>query len=243
MLNGGSMTSTAAAATESTAPADPGLPRRYGALLICAIALLGIQGVFPPGAVQQVLVTALAGGCLLLAIRAAGLSPALLRVATGLAAAVLALSVLRATVGGVGEGAARACIAVLLALGPPAVAVGVYRDLQSSGHVQLQAISGVLSLYLLLGMAFAFVYGAIDRLGSGEFFASGADASVSRCLYFSFTTLTTVGYGDLVAGSDLGRTLAIFEALLGQIYLVTVVSLLVSNLGRPARVRAPRAPE
>jgi hypothetical protein len=44
-----------------------------------------------------------------------------------------------------------------------------------------------------------------------------------------------VGYGDLVAASNLGRTLAIFEALLGQIYLVTVVSLIVSNLGRPAR--------
>ena len=153
------------------------------------------------------------------------------------------MSVLRATVGGVGDGAARACVAALLALGPPAVAVGVYRDLQLSGQVKLQAISGVLSLYLLLGMAFAFLYGAIDGLGGGEFFASGADATVSRCLYFSFTTLTTVGYGDLVAGSDLGRTLAIFEALLGQIYLVTVVSLLVSNLGRPTRRRPLLPPE
>jgi hypothetical protein len=237
------MTSTAAAATESPAPGGSGVPRRYGALLLWAITLLGVQGVVPPGAVQQILVALLAGGCLLLAIRAAGLSPALLRGGFAIAVVVLALSLLRATVGGVSDGAARACVAALLALGPPAVAVGVYRDLQSTGHVQVQAISGVLSLYLLLGMAFAFLYGAIDRLGSGEFFASGADASVSHCLYFSFTTLTTVGYGDLVAGSDLGRTLAIFEALLGQIYLVTIVSLLVSNLGRPARVGARRAPE
>ena len=55
---------------------------------------------------------------------------------------------------------------------------------------------------------------------------------MSQCLYFSFTTLTTVGYGDLTARTDLGHTLAVFEALIGQIYLVTVVSLIVSNLGR-----------
>jgi voltage-gated potassium channel Kch len=56
-------------------------------------------------------------------------------------------------------------------------------------------------------------------------------------LYFSFATLTTVGYGDLVAATDLGRSLAVSEALIGQIYLVTVVALIVGNL-RPGAVRA-----
>jgi hypothetical protein len=62
---------------------------------------------------------------------------------------------------------------------------------------------------------------------------------VSHCLYFSFTTLATVGYGDFVARTDLGHTLAISEALIGQIYLVTVVSLIISNLRRPRRDGAP----
>ena len=84
-------------------------------------------------------------------------------------------------------------------------------------------------------MLFAFVYGAIDHLGGNPVFAGGQEATVSRCLYYSFTTLTTVGYGDFTTRSDLGHTLSVFEALLGQIYLVTVVSLIVSNLGRPAR--------
>jgi hypothetical protein len=97
---------------------------------------------------------------------------------------------------------------------------------------------GVLALYMLLGVLFAFVYGAIDRLGGDPFFANGDTTTTSRCLYFSFTTLTTVGYGDFVARSNLGHTLAVFEALIGQIYLVTVVSVLVSNLGRPARPRS-----
>jgi hypothetical protein len=88
---------------------------------------------------------------------------------------------------------------------------------------------------MLIGMAFGFLYGAIDRFGGDSFFAGGDPATVSHCLYFSFTTLATVGYGDFVSRSDLGHTLAVSEALIGQIYLVTVVSLIVSNLGRPAR--------
>ena len=96
---------------------------------------------------------------------------------------------------------------------------------------------GVLSFYMLLGMLFAFVYGAIDRFGL-QFFNGAVPATVSNCLYFSFTTLTTVGYGDLTARTNLGHTLATFEALIGQIYLVTVVSLIVSNLGRPSTRQA-----
>jgi hypothetical protein len=75
------------------------------------------------------------------------------------------------------------------------------------------------------------LYGAIDRI-DGSFFSQGVAATASRCLYFSFTTLTTVGYGDLTAASNLGHTLAVSEALLGQVYLVTVVSVIVGNLGR-----------
>ncbi len=64
--------------------------------------------------------------------------------------------------------------------------------------------------------------------------------TVAHCLYFSFTSLTTVGYGDLTARTNLGHTLSVSEALLGQIYLVTVVSLIVANLGR-SRPRAQEA--
>ena len=90
---------------------------------------------------------------------------------------------------------------------------------------------GVLCIYLLIGMLCAFLYGAIDRLGGNPFFAQNVAATGSRCLYFSFTTLTTVGYGDLTARTNLGHTLAVTEALVGQIYLVTVVALLVVGPG------------
>jgi hypothetical protein len=141
----------------------------------------------------------------------------------------------RAATGDIGDGATRAMNAFLVALGPPAVALGVVRNLRASGEVRIESVMGVLSLYILLGMLFAFVFGAIDKLGADSFFADDAPATVSNCLYYSFTTLATVGYGDFTARSDLGHTLSVTEALVGQIYLVTVVSLIVSNLGRRGR--------
>ena len=210
---------------------------RYGLLLITLFLSLGVQGIAPHGSFQQLIVTALAGAAAALAVRAAGFPTRVVRVAAVLALLVLALSVVRATVGGIGETSALLMNAALALLGPPAVALGILRDLRTSGQVRLTAVMGVLSLYLLLGMFFAFTYAAIDQI-DGPFFANGQDATTSHCLYFSFTTLTTVGYGDFVAATDLGHTLSIIEALIGQIYLVTVVSLIVSNLGRPARTRA-----
>jgi hypothetical protein len=194
-----------------------------------------VQGILAPGDAEQLLVAALAGASLVLAFRAAQLRPLLVRAAAALAVLAVLLSVVRALGAEIGDGTVRATNAALLLFGPPAVAIGIIRDLRARRQVGVEAVMGVLALYMLVGMLFGFVYGAIDHLGGDPFFASGESATVSRCLYFSFTTLTTVGYGDLVARTDLGHTVAVFEALIGQIYLVTVVSLIVSNLGRPAR--------
>lgn len=208
---------------------------RYGLLFLATIASVAVQGVAHPGGVQQVVVTALAGGTLVLAFHAGGLAPRFTRAIVAFAAAAVVVAIVRATAGGIGEGAARAVNAALVALGPPAVAVGLVRELRHTGEVRLEAVSGVLCLYVLVGMTFGFIYGAIDNLGGDPFFENGEPATVAHCLYFSLTTLATVGYGDFVARSDLGHTLAVSEALIGQIYLVTVVSLIVSNLRRPAR--------
>ncbi len=91
---------------------------------------------------------------------------------------------------------------------------------------------GVLCIYLLLGMLFASAYGLVGDVQSDAFFASGIDPDISDYLYFSFATLTTVGYGDLSAATDLGRSVAITEALIGQIYLVTVVAVIAGSLSR-----------
>src|SRR5207245_1391619 len=87
---------------------------------------------------------------------------------------------------------------------------------------------------------FAFMYGTVDHLGQ-PFFAGNVQATIAKCLYYSFTTLTTVGYGDLTAATNLGHTLSVSEALFGQIYLVTVVSVIVGNLSRARRGRRAAA--
>ena len=207
---------------------------RYGLLLCTIIASFAVQGAVRTSPVQQVVVSALVGGSLLLALWAAGIGPRLIRAASVLAVAVVVLSLVRAITGDLGDGATRLANAVLVSFGPPVVALGVVRSLRASRAVRIEAVMGVLSLYILLGMLFAFVFGAIDKLGGDPFFAAGQTATVSNCLYYSFTTLATVGYGDFSARSDLGHTISVLEALIGQIYLVTVVSLIVSNLGRSA---------
>jgi hypothetical protein len=113
------------------------------------------------------------------------------------------------------------------------IALGVV----DQGIVNAQSVQGALCVYLLLGLFFTFLYGAVAAFGHGDLFAQGTDGDRSDRVYFSFVTLATVGYGDYTAATEVGRTLAIIEALTGQLYLVTVVALLVSRIGfqhRPA---------
>jgi Ion channel len=94
-----------------------------------------------------------------------------------------------------------------------------------------QTILAALCIYLSIGMFFAYFYSFIAFL-THSFFASVSNPTIEDFLYFSFITLTTVGYGDLVPIGNLPRTIVVIEALLGQSYLVTFVSLIVGNFGR-----------
>ena len=102
--------------------------------------------------------------------------------------------------------------------------------------VNFQSVLGALCIYLMIGLLYAFAYGAIAAFQSGPFFAQGTDGTASIRLYFSVVSLATVGYGDYTAATDLGRTVAGSEGLLGQVYLVTVVAVIVSRL-RPRSAR------
>lgn len=214
------------------------LRERYGLLLGAIILTFAVQGIATPSATEQILVCALLGVTLLLALRATNTRPRIMRPAAVFVVLALVASVVQALNGEIDGAATRAANALLVALAPPAIVVGILRELRAQQTVTLQAVLGVLCVYLLIGMFFGFVYGTLGRVGAGPFFAGGQQSSVASCLYFSFTTLSTVGYGDLTARTNLGHTLSVSEALLGQIYLVTVVSLLVANLGRTRRSSA-----
>jgi Ion channel len=204
---------------------------RFGLVLCGLVIAFAVQGVAEPSAWEQVVVSALLAATLLLSFSAANVRPRFMRWALVIAILMFAVSVAGAVTGHVDSAAARLSNLLLVTLAPPALIVGIVRSLRSRNQVTLEAVFGVLCLYILFGMFFAFVYGAIGRL-TGRFFAEQDSTSVAHCLYFSFTTLTTVGYGDLTAASNLGHTLSVTEALSGQIYLVTVVSVIVGNLGR-----------
>ncbi len=222
-------------AHEESGSATRRLRERYGALLGALVVTFAIQGIATPSATEQILVSVLLGVTLLLALWAADCKARIMRPATLLVAAAVLASVAQASTGHIDDAPSRAVNALLVALAPPAIVVGVVRDVRARQTVTIQAVLGVLCVYLLIGMFFAFVYGTIGRLGGAPFFAGGEQPSVASCLYFSFTTLTTVGYGDLTARGNLGHTLSVSEALIGQVYLVTVVSLLIANLGHSRR--------
>ena len=99
--------------------------------------------------------------------------------------------------------------------------------------INVETILGAIDAYLLLGISFAAVYRLLDNVDS-HFFAQGPASGV-KYLYFSFVVITTLGFGDLTPRTDMGRVIVSLEALLGQIFLVTVVAVLVANLGRAAR--------
>ena len=99
--------------------------------------------------------------------------------------------------------------------------------------INVETILGAIDAYLLVGIAYAAVYGALDVIDS-PFFAQGHESGV-KFLYFSFVVITTLGFGDLKPRTDVGRVIVSLEALLGQLFLVTIVAVLVANLGRAAR--------
>ena len=102
----------------------------------------------------------------------------------------------------------------------------------SSAEVGSRTILGAISVYTVLGILFTFAYGTIDRIQGGPFFEGIARPEGGDFLFFSYTTLTTTGYGNLVPGGQPGRMISGLEMMLGQIFLVTLVAGLVS-LWRP----------
>jgi voltage-gated potassium channel Kch len=91
----------------------------------------------------------------------------------------------------------------------------------------------------LIGLLFAVAYAVVQEVGGANVFTTAHDGR-DDFLYFSFSTLTTTGYGDVVAANNLVRSLAITEALGGQLYLVTVVALIIANI-RSTRLSSRRA--
>ena len=184
----------------------------------------------PTGDWVRLVTVTLQGLTLVAALLAAGTRRRLVRIVLVLvllaivsAAASLVIDTSRS-----GDGVMFALNGLLVAGAPIAIGASMVRR----RVVNVQTVLGAICIYVLIGMLAAFVYAAVADLGSGPFFAQASRGTTADFLYYSFVTLTTVGYGDLTVAGNLGRTFSILEALIGQLYLVTVLAVLVGNLSR-----------
>ncbi|MBB4754166.1 potassium channel family protein [Actinoplanes lobatus] len=105
----------------------------------------------------------------------------------------------------------------------------IVRHLSTQHGVDQQTLLGALAAYLLIGMAFGFAYQCLGVIQPGPLFGDKGDPVISDALFFSFVTMTTTGYGDLVPAADPARTIAVVEALTGSLFLVTAVAKVVEN--------------
>lgn len=117
----------------------------------------------------------------------------------------------------------------------------ILRRIAASTHISGETVLGAVCVYLLYGMSFAYLFSLANVITPGGFFQQPSSTRpTSDFLFFSYTTLTTVGYGNLVPVGALGQALAMVEALLGQIYLVVIVARAVSLWGQDRQVNRIR---
>jgi hypothetical protein len=134
------------------------------------------------------------------------------------------------------EGSSTDAVAAAFAAVFTVGAIGlVAHDLFERRRVDDQTVLGALSLYILVGILFASLYAFVAAAGDGHFYTRGDDGSTGEHLYFSLVALTTTGFGDLAPASSLGRAIASLELVLGQLYLVTIVTVIVAAAMRKQR--------
>jgi hypothetical protein len=174
-----------------------------------------------------------------LALRASQVKRRILRLALALIPLATAVAIVLILVGN--ESTATffsKTLTILLVLVAPAA---ILRRLVDHPVISLNTFFGAVCVYLLIALLFATIYGLIALLADQQFFAQlpnvlPKDTPQLDYVYFSFTTITTTGYGDFTAAIDFGRMTAVIEMILGQLYLITVVALVVQNLGQQSRL-------
>jgi Ion channel len=214
---------------------------QYGWVLLLLGATFIVMAAGPPDAWTRAVTVFLQGLTLMAALLASRVSRRLFRVA-----AVVALVSLLTALGSVVVSSSEQPTSVFFLLNILLVATVpwmIARALWQRRVIDVRTVLGAVCIYVLLGMMFAFVYAAINGLGNDDFFVQTHHATTPDFLYFSYITQTTVGYGDFTASGDLGRALAVLEALTGQLYLVTIIAVLVSRLsGRTMAAPPPVDP-
>jgi hypothetical protein len=221
-----------------TAGEDAGVRRRaefrYGAVFLLMVALLVFVIIAPAGDVTRAVVLALEGAALLVVVATSRERRAVRNARVRVLAVIAALVVAGVAVGAVPLPVVLATNSILT-VGILLTLVGGLLRLVRLHGVTLQVVAGALTIYVLTGLIFAWVVSLVANVGDAAFFAQGGDASQGDRVYYSFTVLTTTGFGDLTAVTPVGHALAVVEMLVGQLYLVTVIGVIVGDFAGRSR--------
>ncbi|MFN8161774.1 MAG: potassium channel family protein [Solirubrobacterales bacterium] len=215
----------------------------FGVVLALVLATYVLSSLLPEKGWSAVAISVTMSATSVFALIASASKPIWVRRAIGLAILAVLFHIIAAVTGDRGWQSAGSLIMIAL------LAVSMAKVLDTvvlAPEISVRTILGAVSVYTSLGLLFAFLYATVSRIQGGEHFFSGvAHPSGSDFIFFSYTTLTTVGYGDLVPGGQPGQMISGLEMLIGQIFLVTLVAGLVSGWrpGQGARQRRERREE
>ena len=206
---------------------------RYGAVLIIVIVFVMLEVLSPDADWSRALGVALAGAALSFSV-ATSRERAEVRRVRSITVGAFALVMVVAIWAGLLSDAITFVVGTLIVAAIPfALGGGVLRLINEKG-VTVQAVAGALTIYLLIGMLFASAIGFVSAVQS-PYFTQGK-VNNGDVVYYSFTVMTTTGFGDFTAARPIGHALAVLEMLIGEIYLVTVIGILIGNFaGRRAR--------
>jgi hypothetical protein len=206
-------------------------PFRYGVVFLLILGLVMFEIIAPTGTLQRAIALGLAGAALVVAVatwRTHTLRERRIALVIASGVAVMVVGVASGILGAAFEAAAATLVLVAI---PATLARGLFHLVSQRGAT-VQAIAGALSVYLMLGLLFASVIGFIAEVTARPYFVQGAGVTNGDRVYFSFTTLTTTGYGDYTAATSVGHAVAVLEMLTGQIYLITVIGVLIGHYVR-----------
>jgi hypothetical protein len=200
----------------------------FGLVLLLVLTTYVLASVLSNTGWSAVLLTLSTSATSIVALTSSHAQPKFVRRAAAVAGLAILLAMASAAFGGRLFISVASFLEILLL----AVAMGaVLQRVLTSDTVSSRTILGAISVYTTLGILFTWAYGLIDRIEGGDFFGQVPTQS-GDFLFFSYTTLTTTGYGNLVPAGHFGRMVSGIEMMLGQIFLVTLVAGLVS-LWRP----------
>ncbi len=205
-----------------------GAEYRYGAVFALVITAVVFVIVAPNGDGSRAVAFAIVGSALLVAVLTSRERTVVRRRRATYGGALIVLVTILTAVGVLPHSIALIVGAAVTLAVPATLAGGLLRLVREQGAT-VQAVAGALAIYLSVGLAFSSAIGFVAAVGSASFFAETANSTPSENVYYSFTVLTTTGFGDLTAAHSIGRALAVVEMLIGQLYLVTVIGILIGR--------------